>query len=84
MAEFQRRGHWRTLRDGSRTWVSGHDVLRTRQVVHGIDDATVKRRIAEAVKIKQKREEAKRKKRALQKMRRAKRKAKQSKSKVAR
>ena len=28
MAEFTRKGHWRTLQDGTRTWVSGHSVSR--------------------------------------------------------
>lgn len=28
MTEFDRSGHWRTLSDGTRTWVSGHTVAR--------------------------------------------------------
>lgn len=28
MTEFTRKGHWRTLPDGTRTWVSGHKVVR--------------------------------------------------------
>jgi len=74
MVEFQRKGHWRTLGDGSRTWVSGHDVLRTKQVTHGVDDAAVERRIAEKVGVYHKRKEEKRKKRANGKTKRANRK----------
>lgn len=28
MAVLERSGHWRTLSDGTRTWVSGHRVIR--------------------------------------------------------
>ncbi len=28
MVEFERSGHWRTLSDGTRTWVNGHSVIR--------------------------------------------------------
>ncbi len=47
MTEYSRKGHWRTLPDGTRTWVSGHDVVREPPVVsHGYDDAVIERRLA--------------------------------------
>ena len=50
LTEYSRKGHWRLLSDGTRTWVSGHDVLREpATVTHQYDDAVLKRRLAEII-----------------------------------
>ena len=30
VSEFERKGHWRNLSDGTRTWVSGHNFIRSK------------------------------------------------------
>jgi hypothetical protein len=40
MAEYEREGHWRTLSNGTRTWVTGHSVTRCKQSVTNISRPT--------------------------------------------
>jgi hypothetical protein len=44
LTEYSRKGHWRTLLDGTRTWVTGHHVSREHGVTHGYDADVFKRR----------------------------------------
>lgn len=80
MTEFSRKGHWRSLPDGTRTWVSGHEVIREPAVVsHGYDDAVIKRRLALALEKRAKAKAAKAAKKAAS----ARQKAARQKRKVA-
>lgn len=47
MTEYERKGHWRTLPDGTRTWVSAHAAVRQSETTHGYDDDVLKRRLEE-------------------------------------
>jgi hypothetical protein len=49
MTEYERRGHWRTLQDGTRTWVSGHSVVRDPEDGHGYSADALRRRWIEKV-----------------------------------
>jgi hypothetical protein len=48
MSEFERKGHWRTLLDGTRTWVTPHAVSRdSKPASEDYPNDVLERRLAE-------------------------------------
>ncbi|MDV7270842.1 hypothetical protein RYZ20_07995 [Thioclava sp. A2] len=66
MAEFERKGHWRTLLDGTRTWVAPHVVSRDSQPASEVFPTHVLERRLEEIKAKVEKRKAKKARRKAQ------------------